>query len=164
MSSRYEQLSVKWTAILCVVALALVGNSVLGAQQAGPRKDQQVVLISLDGFGAYNVDDPRLPLPNIRALAARGSRADAMTVSTPSVTWPNHTTLVTGVSPAKHGVLANGKIEAGTSTPMTINPRRSKDELCRATTVYDVAAPWTSGLMLVMFAYYVINNIILLRK
>jgi predicted AlkP superfamily pyrophosphatase or phosphodiesterase len=137
MSNQNGQL--RWTATLGAVALALVGNSVLGAQSSGPRKDQQVVLISLDGFGAYNVDDPRLPLPNIRALAARGSRADAMTVSTPSVTWPNHTTLVTGVSPAKHGVLANGKIEAGTSTPMTINPRRSKDELCRVTTVYDVA-------------------------
>jgi len=110
-----------------------------GAQKGSARKDRHVVLISIDGFAAYNMDDPRLPLPHIRGLAATGARADAMTVSTPSVTWPNHTTLVTGVTPAKHGVLANGKIEAGTTTPMTVNPRRSKAELCRATTVYDVA-------------------------
>lgn len=110
-----------------------------GAQKNGARKDRHVVLISIDGFAAYNLDDPKIPLPNIRGLAAEGVRADAMTVITPSVTWPNHTTLVTGVTPAKHGVLANGKIEPGTTTPMTINPRRSKAELCRATTVYDVA-------------------------
>lgn len=139
MTKQLGQLALKWTAALGVTALTLAGSGVLGAQRSGARKDRHVVLISLDGFGAYNLDDARLPLPNIRALAARGARADAMTVSTPSVTWPNHTTLVTGVSPARHGVLANGKIEPGTATPMTINPRRSKEELCRATTVYDVA-------------------------
>jgi predicted AlkP superfamily pyrophosphatase or phosphodiesterase len=130
----------------CVTLLALAGGAGLvagGSAAAGaqnrPRADRHVVLLCIDGFGAYNVDDPRMSLPNIRALAARGSRAEAMTVSTPSVTWPNHTTMVTGVTPAKHGVLANGRIEPATATPLAINPRRSKEELCRATTVYDIA-------------------------
>jgi predicted AlkP superfamily pyrophosphatase or phosphodiesterase len=127
-----------------VVTAAAVGFCALaaasvGAQKDGARKDRHVVMISIDGLAAYNIDDPRLPLPNIRGLIAEGARADAMTVITPSVTWPNHTTLVTGVTPAKHGVLANGKLEVGTTAPMTINPRRTKTELCRATTVYDVA-------------------------
>jgi predicted AlkP superfamily pyrophosphatase or phosphodiesterase len=101
---------------------------------------RRVVLISLDGFAARNLDDPRLPLPNLRRLAAEGVRADAMEVSTPSVTWPNHTTMVTGVSPALHGVLANGAIEPSTGDrPYVINPRRSKEELCRVPTLYDVA-------------------------
>jgi predicted AlkP superfamily pyrophosphatase or phosphodiesterase len=98
-----------------------------------------VVLISIDGFAAYNLDDPRVPLPNIRRLAAEGVRAERMTVSTPSVTWPNHTTLVTGVPPGRHGVLANGRIEAQPDGTYRIDPRRSKAELCRAETVYDVA-------------------------
>lgn len=127
------------TAAILTAGICAVTTASAGAQKNAARKDRHVVMISIDGCAAYNLDDPRLPLPNIRSLAANGARADAMTVSTPSVTWPNHTTLVTGVTPAKHGVLANGKIEAGTTTPMVVNPRRSKAELCRATTVYDVA-------------------------
>ena len=36
-----------------------------------------------------------------------------MKVSNPSVTWPNHTTMVTGVQPRRHGVLANGVLVRG---------------------------------------------------
>jgi predicted AlkP superfamily pyrophosphatase or phosphodiesterase len=134
----YQKLVVRTVAAVVVGVGAFAATSA-GAQKDGARKDRHVVMISIDGLAAYNIDDPRISLPHIRALAAEGARADAMTVITPSVTWPNHTTLVTGVTPAKHGVLANGKIEAGTTTPMTVNPRRTKAELCRATTIYDVA-------------------------
>ena len=120
-----------------VLALALAGTA--GAQKLTPRKDRHVILITIDGFAAYNLDDIRVPLPNLRRIAAEGARADAMTVITPSVTWPDHTTLVTGVTPAKHSVLANGRIEVGANGFYTINPRRSKEELCRSTTIYDVA-------------------------
>ena len=42
--------------------------------------------------------------------AASGAVAERLIVSNPSVTWPNHTTLVTGVRADKHGVLSNGLI------------------------------------------------------
>ncbi len=112
---------------------------------AGPRElvakspARHVILITLDGFAAYNLDDPRAALPNLRRLAREGVRAEAMTVSNPSVTWPNHTTLVTGVTPSRHGVIANGIIEPGPSGRLIINPRHSKAELCKVPTVYDLA-------------------------
>lgn len=111
------------------------------ASAQAPAGRPRLVLISLDGFGADNLADSRLPLPNIRGLAARGATAERMTVVTPSVTWPNHTTLVTGVTPGTHGVLANGLIEPAPEggPPFLINPRRSRDELCRVPTLYDVA-------------------------
>ncbi|MFN3648776.1 MAG: alkaline phosphatase family protein [Armatimonadota bacterium] len=129
---------------LLQLAGAAAGTALLGrhaaAQRIGPARAKHVVLISLDGFAADYLDDPRLPLPNLRRLAEEGARADRLTVITPSVTWPDHTTLVTGVTPARHGVLANGLIETGTGpTPYAINPRRSKEELCRVPTLYDVA-------------------------
>ena len=61
-----------------------------------PAADRIVVLISVDGLAHYYFDDPKAEMPTIRALAAEGARADMMKVSMPSVTWPNHTTLVTG--------------------------------------------------------------------
>lgn len=119
------------------VAAAAGISTAARAQAAAAR---HVVLISIDGFGAYNLTDPRLPIPNIRSIAAEGVQAGAMTVITPSVTWPDHTTLVTGLMPANHSVIANGRIErATTGPPFAINPRRTKEELTPATTLYDVA-------------------------
>jgi predicted AlkP superfamily pyrophosphatase or phosphodiesterase len=66
-----------------------------------------VVLISIDGLPAAVLDDPAIRLPHLRALAARGVRAASLRPVFPTVTWPCHTTLVTGVSPALHGVLGN---------------------------------------------------------
>lgn len=132
----------KWGLRAAAVALAGVGAGVLTDQAAAqkPSGGKRVVLISLDGFAASYLDDPKVPLPNLRQLVAEGARSKAMTVVTPSVTWPNHTTLVTGVTPGKHTVLANGKLEPSTgATPVVINPRRSKTELCRVPTFYDLA-------------------------
>src|SRR5918996_4202792 len=64
-------------------------------------------LISVDGLCASTLDDPALTLPALRGLAFRGVRSAGLVPSFPSVTWPCHTTLVTGVSPADHGILGN---------------------------------------------------------
>lgn len=66
-----------------------------------------LVLISVDGLCASALDAAAWPLPALQALAARGVRLDGLVPTFPSVTWPCHTTLVTGVSPAQHGILGN---------------------------------------------------------
>src|SRR5437764_135627 len=66
--------------------------------------DNHVVIITIDGCAAYFLTDPQAPLPTLRKLAADGAVAEGMRVSNPSITWPNHTTLITGVRPAKHSV------------------------------------------------------------
>ena len=53
-----------------------------------PARDRMVVVISLDGFPAYALEDPKLPLPTLRRLAAEGARAKAMVTNNPTVTWP----------------------------------------------------------------------------
>ncbi|WP_218281120.1 alkaline phosphatase family protein [Verrucomicrobium spinosum] len=103
-------------------------------------KDRSVVLISVDGFPAYMWKDPSLPIPNLRKLAAEGASTEAMTVSNPSITWINHTTLVTGVSPRKHGVLFNGLlVRQGVDKPPVIEQWVDKDKLVFAPTLYDLA-------------------------
>src|SRR5688500_3265372 len=92
--------------------LAVLGLTAMTAACAAAEPPaKHVVLITMDGLPAYLLDDPAAVLTNVRSIAARGVRATGMVVSNPSVTWPNHTTLATGVPPAKHGVLFNGVLE-----------------------------------------------------
>ncbi|HEY5312648.1 MAG TPA: alkaline phosphatase family protein [Pirellulales bacterium] len=118
-----------------LILVSLVATSVRA--DAGPG---HVVLISVDGFPAYLLWDQKLPIPNIRKLARQGAWAEGMRVSNPSVTWPNHTTLVTGVRPERHGVLFNGVLVHGAAgMPATIDPKRDQRDLIRVPTIFDVA-------------------------
>ncbi len=99
-----------------------------------------MVLLSIDGFPSYLWKDPALPIPNLRRLATAGAVGEAMSVSNPSVTWINHTTLVTGVSPARHGVLYNGLlVRQGPSLPPKLEQWAERDRMVFAPTVYDRA-------------------------
>jgi predicted AlkP superfamily pyrophosphatase or phosphodiesterase len=107
---------------------------------AAPQKDSHVVMISLDGFPAWLFKDESLMIPNLRKLAADGAVAKAMTVSNPSITWINHTTLVTGVHPRRHGVLYNGLlVRQGADQPPKIEQWVDKTRLVFAPTLYDIA-------------------------
>lgn len=66
-----------------------------------------LVMVSLDGLRGDALDDASVALPTLRGLVARGARVRRVRPVFPSVTWPCHTTLVTGVRPARHGVLGN---------------------------------------------------------
>jgi predicted AlkP superfamily pyrophosphatase or phosphodiesterase len=112
----------------------------LAARPVAAAPAEHVVIISLDGMPAYLLDDPKVLMPNLQALAKRGVSSTGMQVSNPSVTWPNHTTLVTGMRPRRHGVLANGVLVRGApGVPVTIDPHRDKADLVRTATVFDVA-------------------------
>ena len=75
------------------------------------RAEPHVVIITIDGFAAYMMNDSKAPIPTLRKLAAEGVMAEGMKVRNPSVTWPNHTTLISGVGPDKHSVLFNGILQ-----------------------------------------------------
>src|SRR5450432_4247819 len=105
-----------------------------------PPKTRIVVVISLDGFPAYALEDARLPIPTLRKLAREGAAATSMRPVNPTVTWPNHTAIVTGVDASEHQVLFNGLLTRPTGgAKPTIEPRRDKDVLVHAPTIYDIA-------------------------
>jgi predicted AlkP superfamily pyrophosphatase or phosphodiesterase len=72
---------------------------------AARRSDQAVVLVSLDAFRWDYLQRPAAK--NLRALAARGVHAERMIPSYPSLTFPNHYAIVTGLYPEHHGIIAN---------------------------------------------------------
>ena len=121
--------------------VALSFSPTLRSAPIDTKNDGIVVMISVDGLAAYYLDDPKAEMPNIRALAAAGARAKSMKASTPTVTWPNHTTLVTGVTPARHGVVGNNYYDRAKQKRVTLilDPTYDKDEIVKVPTIYDVA-------------------------
>src|ERR1700743_186346 len=91
----------------CRIAVVL-GLILGGSLRAGPVGDDEIyVMISIDGLAGHYLDDPKCEMPTLRELAKQGARASPRKASPPTVTWPNHTTLVTGDNPARHGVVGN---------------------------------------------------------
>ena len=76
-----------------------------GVNSPEHRDSAYVVLISVDGFHPDYLD--RFDLPHFKRAMARGARARAMTPVFPSLTFPNHYSLVTGLYPERHGIVAN---------------------------------------------------------
>lgn len=121
------------------------------------QKERMVVVISLDGFPAWTLDDPTLPTPTLRRLASEGTIAQRLKISNPAVTWPNHTSMVTGVQPQKHGVLYNGILTRNDPTrPPKVEPWRDKAEMVRVPTVYDLA--YKAGLTTAQVDWVAIQN------
>ena len=120
-------------------AALLAFGLLCGTAHAAKQSQKIVVVISLDGFPAYALQDPRLPIPTLRKLAGEGAVAAAMQPVNPTVTWPNHTTMVTGVDTSHHQVLLNGLLTRNTDGSISIEPWRNKDLLVHARTVYDAA-------------------------
>lgn len=128
--------------VRCIVLLvAVVFLAPPHGAHAQPRRDRCVVLVSVDGLAGFYLDDPKAQMPTLHKLAREGARADGLLCSFPTVTWPNHTTLVTGVTPARHGVIGNNVIDrqTGNSVPFIPDPLFDKSEIVKSPTIYDAA-------------------------
>jgi predicted AlkP superfamily pyrophosphatase or phosphodiesterase len=85
--------------------VAPAGRGTGGTNQREQRNKPYLILISFDGFRADYLD--RFDLPNFRRVMQQGTRARAMVPVFPSLTFPNHYSLVTGLLPAHHGIVGN---------------------------------------------------------
>jgi predicted AlkP superfamily pyrophosphatase or phosphodiesterase len=132
--------------VFCVFGLAavlLLAANIQAQKQAPPL----LVMISVDGMRPDYIteaDAHGAKVPNLRRFLKEGTYAEGVVGVVPTVTYPSHTTLVTGVWPAKHGILANS----------TFDPLRQNQEGwywytedIHAPTLWDVAgaAGWTTA-------------------
>ena len=77
---------------------------------AQDRQTPLLLMISVDGLRPDYVtaaDAHGAKIPQLRRLMKEGSYAEGVVGVVPTVTYPSHTTLVTGVWPAKHGIFGN---------------------------------------------------------
>jgi predicted AlkP superfamily pyrophosphatase or phosphodiesterase len=87
---------------LCLFALLVA--------TAGPGRAASVLMISVDGLKpeyVLDADAHALKLPYLRSLLQKGAYSRGVTGVWPTVTYPSHTTLLTGVWPAEHGIYNN---------------------------------------------------------
>jgi predicted AlkP superfamily pyrophosphatase or phosphodiesterase len=89
------------------IFLLLAAALSLGVRSAAAQK---VVLVSVDGLRPDFYLDPAAhgaELPTFRSLMRDGVYAEAVEAVYPTVTYPSHTSIVTGALPSRHGVLNN---------------------------------------------------------
>ena len=97
----------KYALPLCL-ALLLIASRGVAANE--PANAPTVMLISVDGMKPEAIIDARkygLKVPHLRAFMADGVYAGAVRGVLPTLTYPSHTTLLTGASPARHGIVDN---------------------------------------------------------
>jgi predicted AlkP superfamily pyrophosphatase or phosphodiesterase len=126
---------------LTVVITVLVVLTAVQTAPAAPQSDQCVIVVSIDGLANFYLDDPKAQMPTIRRLAREGARAQSMVCCFPTVTWPSHTTMVTGVLPAHSGMVGNSYFDrqTGKAVGLLDDPVLDKDQAVRTPTIYDVA-------------------------
>lgn len=101
---------------LCLVLISLYGTSLAQqdtAQKAisgranamGQRGKPYVILVSIDGF-RYDYADMHGAV-KLNGLASKGVKAKALLPAFPSLTFPNHYAIVTGMYPSHHGLVGN---------------------------------------------------------
>lgn len=93
-----------WPVIVAALSAACAGQIQRPAPAAADAS-ASVLLVSIDGFHPDYLDPQTTP--NLLALADRGVRAEALIPSFPTKTFPNHYTIVTGLRPDHHGLVAN---------------------------------------------------------
>ncbi|RFM25835.1 alkaline phosphatase family protein [Deminuibacter soli] len=90
-----------------------------------PAQEQKpyVILISADGFRADLAD--KFNAKNLQRLRAGGVQADYMQPSFPSLTFPNHYTIVTGLYPAHNGLVDNGFYDENRQASYTMGNKKA---------------------------------------
>lgn len=70
-----------------------------------------LVIVSFDALGAEDVAQHLDMMPNLAQLIQRGAHVKKVEGIYPTLTYPSHTSIMTGVYPAKHGIVNNTKIQ-----------------------------------------------------
>ncbi|MDF3820540.1 ectonucleotide pyrophosphatase/phosphodiesterase [Leptospira sp. 96542] len=102
--------------LICGIIFVFLTDSSVSANSKSHSKSskkkssyvRQTIILSIDGFPAYYWSDPKFHVyfPNLSKLFRTYGVSEIDTVN-PSVTYPAHTSMVTGKDPGEHGILNN---------------------------------------------------------
>lgn len=97
----------------------VIGSALIASALPSEAFAEAVLLISIDGLQPADVIDAEkrgIEIPNLKRFVNEGSYASGVRGVLPTVTYPSHATLLTGVSPDKHGIIGNTSFD-----PLQIN-------------------------------------------
>jgi predicted AlkP superfamily pyrophosphatase or phosphodiesterase len=86
---------------LAILVLLMTASQIQG------QTAKHVIFLTIDGFRPEFYLDSQWQMPNVRALMKDGAYAKGVNSVFPSMTYPSHTTIVTGVQPTKHRIFYN---------------------------------------------------------
>lgn len=127
--------------LLALVTLHFHFPSAHVEAQDGIHQVRRVLVISLDGLDARYLqkrDEYKLRIPTLRRLMAEGATAHGVISVYPSLTYPAHTTIVTGAFPIRHGIFGNDLFEPPGAPQIHSAHWFARD--IRAETLWDAAA------------------------
>lgn len=114
---------------LFVILFVLTACQAIQPQKA----EKKVVLVSIDGLRPEFYLSDRFSAPHLKMMKEQGSYVNKMLSVFPTVTYPNHTTMITGALPQEHGVFSNTRFNNGPTTEWYWDER-----LIRVKTIWDL--------------------------
>src|SRR5688572_28725114 len=93
----------------------LFRNLTIATAFAALATARPLIVISIDGLDhryLRDADALGLQIPHIRRMMQEGAAAHGVIGVVPTVTWPSHTTLISGVAPHVHGIMGNRRPKA----------------------------------------------------
>lgn len=109
------------SALFVCAAVFIFGQTPSAGKTTQAARPEHVILISVDGMPPDYYTAPEklgLRVPTLTMMKQEGAHAEGMEGVYPTVTYPQHTTMVTGLRPAEHGIVQNRIFEAP-SEPQT---------------------------------------------
>lgn len=97
--------------------------------------NQHLIIISLDSLGFRDIDEHLDELPTLSKLVHGGTWVKKVQGIYPTLTYPSHTTIITGQYPSVHGIVNNTKIQPNRRSPDWYWYQRD----VKSTTLYDLA-------------------------
>ena len=108
-SKRYQSRPLLLPALALAAVVLAFPPQVPAQASSSLSRERHVLVISVDGMGAslYQLLATKVHIPNLARLHREGSFAEGVLGVYPTVTYPSHTTIVTGRMPAEHGIYSN---------------------------------------------------------
>ena len=91
-----------------------VDNATSSAQSSSAKSIQHVLIVTIDGMKPETYTGPDahgLKVPTLRAMVRDGASSDGAQSVMPTVTYPSHTSMVTGANPGTHGIYTNSAFD-----------------------------------------------------